>query len=283
MTRTIVIVFATLTLFFGLGQVTNTFIEDRRSRSKTVRSIMRHLGERGHDRRQRNETTRVTRQKTAKAVRLQRDSLSQPWLTIDIRSHLRAVTFVYCLLLLTLQSFTKPILPTVLIFVAMVIVELMLRYKSFTTLKRRIRYDQREFFEQLSQTLDEGRSFDMAFVTASEQVGGSWLEVFASAIKEIANGSELGAAVVPTATIFELSRLKLLMEMTRDVRLTSEIPQIVRSISTAIKDEIHREHLTTIEKRTQLVWIPVSIAVLIPGSLLLLIPLFNSLKLLANL
>ncbi len=283
MIRTIAVAFAILTALTGLVQVANIFAKGRRSQSSTVRTIMKHLGEKGHDRRSQRATTSATSIKELRAFQLRRDTLTQPWLMIDTYSHLRATALVYCLLLLTLQSFIKALLPTALISLTLIIGELTLRYNSFITMKTRIRYDQREFFDQLSQTLDEGRSFDVAFVTATKQVGGLWQEVFTNALKEISNGLDLRTAVLPTVIVFELSRLKLLIEMTKDTRLTSEIPQIVRSISMSIKDEIHREHLTTIEKRTQLVWIPVSIAVLIPGSLLLLIPLFNSLKLLANL
>ncbi len=273
-------------ILFGFGQSIHTFNVSRRVPSYKVRRIMKHLRDASpvprSDPTLKTKDTKYARGKLPLLLEVQQSIQMRPWVILKTRLHVRAMVLIYASSLLLLGSFSKALLSTSTIMATLVSIELLSKYQNFNALKKRIRFEQSSFFDQLSFALDEGRSFNVAFLSATEQVGGTWSEVFKGAVKEISNGSDLRSAILPIANIFELSQLRLLCEMTRDSRLTSEIPQIVRTITKDIKDEIYREHLTVIEKRTQLVWIPVSVAILIPGTLLLLIPLFNSLKLLSN-
>ena len=53
---------------------------------------------------------------------------------------------------------------------------------------------------------------------------------------------------------------------------------VSREVDT-IRDELHRELLAQIDRRGQQVWIPVTVAALIPGAIFLLVPFFDALRL----
>ena len=50
----------------------------------------------------------------------------------------------------------------------------------------------------------------------------------------------------------------------------------------AIRRDVHRELIETIERRGQQVWIPVTVAALVPGVIFLAVPFIAALSLFAN-
>ena len=50
----------------------------------------------------------------------------------------------------------------------------------------------------------------------------------------------------------------------------------------AIRRDVHRELIETIERRGQQVWIPVTVAALVPGVIFLAVPFIDALSLFAN-
>jgi hypothetical protein len=50
----------------------------------------------------------------------------------------------------------------------------------------------------------------------------------------------------------------------------------------AIRRDVHRELIKTIERRGQQVWIPVTVAALVPGVIFLAVPFIDALRLFAN-
>jgi Flp pilus assembly protein TadB len=63
---------------------------------------------------------------------------------------------------------------------------------------------------------------------------------------------------------------------------TTDLDQLVEQESDAIRAEAHRELLADLERRSQQVWVPVTVATLLPGSLLLLVPFLDALRLFAG-
>ena len=59
---------------------------------------------------------------------------------------------------------------------------------------------------------------------------------------------------------------------------TGDLGSLVAEEARAVRAEAHRELLETIERRSQLVWIPVTVATLVPGLLFLAVPFVSAMS-----
>jgi tight adherence protein C len=62
----------------------------------------------------------------------------------------------------------------------------------------------------------------------------------------------------------------------------TDLDRLVEQEADAVRTETHRRLLDELEKRGQQVWVPVTVATLLPGSLLLLVPFLDALRLFAG-
>ena len=58
----------------------------------------------------------------------------------------------------------------------------------------------------------------------------------------------------------------------------SDLGRLVGEEARSIRRDVQRELIESIERRTQQVWIPVTIATLIPGVMLMLVPFIDALS-----
>jgi tight adherence protein C len=73
-----------------------------------------------------------------------------------------------------------------------------------------------------------------------------------------------------------LDRLVSALELNRD---TSDLSRLISEEARAIRREVHRELIEAAERREQQVWIPVTVATLVPGVLFMAIPFVEALRL----
>lgn len=62
-------------------------------------------------------------------------------------------------------------------------------------------------------------------------------------------------------------------------REAADLGRLVSDEARAIRRDVHRELLEAIERRSQQVWIPVTVATLVPGVLFLAVPFLEALRL----
>jgi tight adherence protein C len=79
-----------------------------------------------------------------------------------------------------------------------------------------------------------------------------------------------------TAGVPQLDRLVSVLALNHD---TSELARLVAAEGRSIRRDVHRELLEAVERRNQSVWIPVTVATLVPGVLFLAIPFVEALRL----
>lgn len=58
-----------------------------------------------------------------------------------------------------------------------------------------------------------------------------------------------------------------------------DLGRLISDEARAVRRDAHRELIETIEKRAQMVWIPVTVAALVPGTLFLVVPFFEAMRL----
>ncbi|MGH9085051.1 MAG: type II secretion system F family protein, partial [Acidimicrobiales bacterium] len=63
---------------------------------------------------------------------------------------------------------------------------------------------------------------------------------------------------------------------------TGDLGRLVAEEARSIRRDVHRELLAEIERRAQQVWIPVTVATLVPGAILLAIPFIEALRLFSS-
>ena len=57
-----------------------------------------------------------------------------------------------------------------------------------------------------------------------------------------------------------------------------DLSRMVAAEARATRTEAHRSLLESIEKRNQQVWVPVTVATLVPGVILMAVPFFDALR-----
>jgi hypothetical protein len=58
-----------------------------------------------------------------------------------------------------------------------------------------------------------------------------------------------------------------------------DLGSLIGEEARAIRRDVHRELIETVERRGQQVWIPVTVAALVPGVILLAVPFVHALRL----
>jgi hypothetical protein len=62
----------------------------------------------------------------------------------------------------------------------------------------------------------------------------------------------------------------------------ADLGRLVSSEARQARRDLHRRTVETIERRAQQVWIPVTVATLVPGAILLAVPFLSALRLFSN-
>ena len=79
---------------------------------------------------------------------------------------------------------------------------------------------------------------------------------------------------IPTAR-----RLVTVLALDRE---TADLGRLIADEAAATRREAHRDLITVVERRNQQVWIPVTVAALVPGAILLAIPFMAAMQLIAR-
>ena len=78
------------------------------------------------------------------------------------------------------------------------------------------------------------------------------------------------------AEVDALDRLVAVLALNREA---GDLGRLIAEEARAIRRDVHRELIETIERRAQQVWIPVTVATLVPGVLFLAVPFIEALRL----
>lgn len=77
------------------------------------------------------------------------------------------------------------------------------------------------------------------------------------------------------ADVPALDRLVPVLALNRD---TSDLGRLVGEEARAIRRDVHRELIENVERRNQQVWIPVTVAALVPGAMFMAVPFVDALR-----
>ena len=136
--------------------------------------------------------------------------------------------------------------------------------------------------EQLGMLLASGRSVGAAIAHLGRRGHGPLAEDLRQVTRRAQQGVDERTALREWADLRPCPGVAHLVGVLTLAGETTDLDRLVEQEADAIRAEAHRELLADLERRSQQVWVPVTVATLLPGSLLLLVPFLDALRLFAG-
>ena len=133
--------------------------------------------------------------------------------------------------------------------------------------------------EQLGMLLSAGYSLGAALQRLSRRSGRVLARDLQKVVTRVAHGLDEKTALrewATTADVPAVGRLVGILALNRDA---GDLGSLITHEARAVRAEVHRDLVEIIEKRGQQVWIPVTVATLVPGLLFLAVPFTEALRL----
>lgn len=186
-----------------------------------------------------------------------------------------------------LGAATQPPLAIALLFVlggpalAFLVVEQQLAAQS-DRWKRRIFLELPVLSEQLGMLVGAGFSLGAALNRLAARGSGACATDLAAVCGRIRQGLTEVEALREWAEVADVDALSRLVAVLALNREAGDLGRLVTDEARSIRREVQRELIEQIEKRAQQVWIPVTVATLVPGAVLLAVPFIEALRLFSS-
>jgi tight adherence protein C len=148
--------------------------------------------------------------------------------------------------------------------------------------KRRIFLELPVLSEQLGMLLGAGYSLGGALNRLSARGSGACAQGLAGVCGRIRQGLSEVDALREWAAIADVDALTRLVSVLSLNREAGDLGRLVADEARSIRREVQRELIEQIERRAQQVWIPVTVATLVPGAVLLAVPFLEALRLFSS-
>ena len=145
--------------------------------------------------------------------------------------------------------------------------------------KRRLFLELPVVAEQLAMLLAAGFSLGAALNRLAARGTGVTARDLARVCGRIRQGLSEIEALREWAEVADVEALTRLVPVLALNREASDLGRLVSEEARAIRRDAHRSLVETIERRSQQVWIPVTVAALVPGVLFLVVPFMEALRL----
>lgn len=132
--------------------------------------------------------------------------------------------------------------------------------------------------EQLALLLSAGWSLSSALSRLSRRSSGACATDLTRVCNRISQGLSETEALREWASIAKVDALDRLVPVLALNRDTSDLGRLIAEEARSIRRDMQRELIETCERRQQQVWIPVTVATLIPGVLFMAIPFIEALR-----
>lgn len=133
--------------------------------------------------------------------------------------------------------------------------------------------------EQLGMLLSAGYSLGAALQRLAHRSEGTVARDLERVVARCRHGVDETTALREWATTVDVPAVGRLVGVLALNRDAGDLGNLITNEARAVRAEVHRELVETIEKRSQQVWIPVTVATLVPGLLFLAVPFTEALRL----
>ena len=132
--------------------------------------------------------------------------------------------------------------------------------------------------EQMAMLLGAGYSLSAAIVRLAERGNGACSQDFVRIHQRIRQGIATEDALREWAVIADVAAVHRLAGVLAFDRAAGDLGRLISDEARAIRRESQRRMIERIERRNQQVWIPVTVATLLPGVVLLAVPFIDALS-----
>jgi len=136
--------------------------------------------------------------------------------------------------------------------------------------------------EQLAMLLGAGYSMAAALSRLAQRGSGACAQDLARVCARMRQGLSDTDALNEWAVTADVSTLHRLVNVLALNRQAADLSKLITDEARSARRDAHRDLIETIERRTQMVWIPVTVAALVPGVIFMAIPFINALSLFAG-
>ena len=133
--------------------------------------------------------------------------------------------------------------------------------------------------EQLGMLLSAGYSLGASLHRLAQRSDGTVARDLRRVVTRIGHGVDENSALQEWATTVDVPAVARLVGVLALNRDAGDLGTLITNEARAVRAEVHRELVETIEKRGQQVWIPVTVATLVPGLLFLAVPFTEAIRL----
>lgn len=132
--------------------------------------------------------------------------------------------------------------------------------------------------EQLGMLLGAGYSLGAALNRIAQRGSGVIANDLRVATGRIRQGLTEVQALREWADVADVTALHRLVSVLALNRQAGDLGRLISEEARAIRREVQRQLIEQIERRAQQVWIPVTVATLVPGAIVLAVPFFDALR-----
>jgi pilus assembly protein TadC len=136
--------------------------------------------------------------------------------------------------------------------------------------------------EQLAMLLNAGYSLGAALARLSQRGHGSAARDLALVVNRVRQGLSEAEALREWAEVARVDAVDRLVGVLSLHTESSDLGRLVSSEARQARRDLHRRTIESIERRAQQVWVPVTVATLVPGVILLAVPFMAALRLFAG-
>ncbi len=133
--------------------------------------------------------------------------------------------------------------------------------------------------EQIGLLLSAGYSLSGALARVAQRSNGACARDISRVISRIRQGLSETDALGEWAALADVDAVDRLVHVLALNREASDLGRLISEEARAIRRDVHRELIERIERRGQQVWIPVTVATLVPGVIFLAVPFTQALTL----
>jgi pilus assembly protein TadC len=136
--------------------------------------------------------------------------------------------------------------------------------------------------EQIAMLLNAGFSLGSALARVATNGKGCTAADLRDVVNRIRQGVSESAALREWAEVARVDGVHRLVGVLALGSEAADLGRIVSSEARQARRDLHRRTIELIERRAQQVWVPVTVATLVPGVILLAVPFLAALKLFSN-
>lgn len=161
------------------------------------------------------------------------------------------------------------------------LLELELTHQS-TQWRRQITLELPVVSEQLAMLLSSGFSLGAGLNRLSTRSSGTIARDLRRVVNRIQQGLDETQALREWSDLANVPALDRLISVLAMNRAASDLGRLITDEARVCRADVHRELIERIERRGQQVWIPVTVATLVPGVLFLAVPFAQALQIFAS-